>query len=207
MEAAQQLTGFSEKAEEAAGEMDEFFKSAAQGIQSSLADFLFDPFAEGVDDMLYNFTRMIQRMLAEAVAAQIAKALFGGMGKGGSDDWGFVGSAIKMFATSSFAVGGIMSSGGPVPIERYATGGVATSPQMAYFGEGSTPEAFVPVPSGKIPVELSGGGAAPAPQSIRIVNAFDTAVVGEYMGSADGEKIIMNAVRRNASAYRQVLSR
>lgn len=42
------------------------------------------------------------------------------------------------------------------------------------------------------------GMAQPAqPQNIRIVNAFDTSVVGDYMGSDAGEKAIMNVVRRN----------
>jgi len=36
-----------------------------------------------------------------------------------------------------------------------------------------------------------------ATQNLRIVNAFDTQVVGDYMGSDAGEKVIMNAVRRN----------
>lgn len=37
---------------------------------------------------------------------------------------------------------------------------MATSPQVAVFGEGSTPEAYVPVPSGRIPVEMRGMPAA-----------------------------------------------
>jgi len=31
---------------------------------------------------------------------------------------------------------------------------MATSPQVAVFGEGSTPEAYVPAPAGRIPVEV-----------------------------------------------------
>jgi hypothetical protein len=32
-------------------------------------------------------------------------------------------------------------------------------PQMAMFGEGSTPEAYVPLPDGRrIPVQMAGGG-------------------------------------------------
>jgi hypothetical protein len=59
-----------------------------------------------------------------------------------------------------FADGGIMTARGRVPLRRYSAGGIATSPQMAIFGEGSTPEAYVPVPSGRIPVQLSGQGGA-----------------------------------------------
>jgi hypothetical protein len=57
-----------------------------------------------------------------------------------------------------FANGGVMSGGGSAPLTRYAGGGVATSPQLAMFGEGATPEAFVPLPDGRsIPVQMRGG--------------------------------------------------
>jgi len=58
-----------------------------------------------------------------------------------------------------FALGGIMTSDGPLPLNRYALGGVANSPQLALFGEGRGPEAFVPLPDGRrIPVAMQGGG-------------------------------------------------
>jgi len=43
---------------------------------------------------------------------------------------------------------------------------------------------------------LGGGG-------VRVVNAFDSdAIVGDYLGSASGEQVIMNVVRRNARTVR-----
>lgn len=58
-----------------------------------------------------------------------------------------------------FAQGGIMSSSGPLPLRSYATGGIATSPQLALYGEGSMSEAIVPLPNGRsIPVEMRGAG-------------------------------------------------
>jgi hypothetical protein len=49
-----------------------------------------------------------------------------------------------------FAGGGIMTAGGP------AGGGIALEPSVAIFGEGSLPEAYVPLPDGRtIPVTLS----------------------------------------------------
>ena len=64
---------------------------------------------------------------------------------------------------SFFADGGIMTSGGPVPLRKYAGGGIASSPQLAMFGEGSKPEAYVPLPDGRrIPVAMQGcGGGRP----------------------------------------------
>lgn len=61
----------------------------------------------------------------------------------------------------TFADGGIMTSNGPVPLRTYARGGIANSPQMALFGEGSMPEAYVPLPDGRrIPVALKGSSGA-----------------------------------------------
>lgn len=58
-------------------------------------------------------------------------------------------------ASSAFEKGGIMTSEGPVPLRKYAAGGVANDPQVALFGEGSTPEAYVPLPDGRsIPVSI-----------------------------------------------------
>jgi tape measure domain-containing protein len=60
-----------------------------------------------------------------------------------------------------FANGGIMTGDGPVPLKAYARGGIANSPQLAMFGEGSMPEAYVPLPDGRrIPVAMKGGGGS-----------------------------------------------
>lgn len=63
----------------------------------------------------------------------------------------------------AFAKGGVMTARGPLPLHTYASGGIANSPQMAVFGEGRSPEAFVPLPDGRtIPVTMKGGGSAGA---------------------------------------------
>lgn len=97
-------------------------------------------------------------------------------------DWGSVGKALGLSlfgstnisapaaagtfsadpnAVAGFADGGIMTSRGRLPLESYASGGIANRPQIALFGEGRRPEAYVPLPDGKsIPVRQI--GAAPA---------------------------------------------
>ncbi|WP_234729712.1 phage tail length tape measure family protein [Acidocella facilis] len=66
---------------------------------------------------------------------------------------------LGSWAASFFANGGIMTSRGSIPLNMYANGGVANSPQMAVFGEGRGPEAYVPLPDGRsIPVSMKGGG-------------------------------------------------
>jgi hypothetical protein len=64
-----------------------------------------------------------------------------------------------------FANGGVMSEYGPLKLNKYASGGIANSPQMAIYGEGRMNEAYVPLPDGRtIPVTMqgnTGGGSGP----------------------------------------------
>lgn len=54
--------------------LDEMGKQAARNLQDAFADFLFDPFSDGLDGMLTGFLKVLQRMAAEAAAAQIFQA-------------------------------------------------------------------------------------------------------------------------------------
>lgn len=64
-------------------------------------------------------------------------------------------TAANVARIAAMEKGGIVGPGGEMPLRRYARGGVASSPQMAVFGEGSMNEAFVPLPDGRrIPVTL-----------------------------------------------------
>jgi len=75
--------------------------------------------------------------------------------------------SINAFSTA-FARGGIMTDRGPLPLHTYAGGGIADRPQLAVFGEGRRPEAYVPLPDGRsIPVTMQGGGG------VTIVQHFD----------------------------------
>ena len=80
---------------------------------------------------------------------------FGGAGGAGGGDW--LSSAVSMgMSLFGFADGGIMTKHGSIPLRKYANGGIATSPQLAMFGEGSMNEAYVPLPDGRsIPVSFA----------------------------------------------------
>ena len=47
--------------------------------------------------------------------------------------------------------------------------------------------------------------APAAAQNIRIINAFDTAVVGDYIGSDAGEKSVINVIKNNATTMKAIL--
>lgn len=132
-------------------ELDEFGKQAARNLQDHFADFLFDPFDDGIKGMLKGFSETIRRMAAEAAAASLFKKLFGeeggaggwlsqifkgfgGGGGGGSSGGGF-GSVISGIAG---LFGGARAGGGPV-----AAG-------VPYLVGERGPELMVPRQSGKI---------------------------------------------------------
>lgn len=191
-----------EPAERAAAQVSEYWSEAARGIQGAMADFLFDPFTDGLQGMLRGFLDVIRRMLAEAVAAQLAQALFGDIAGGKS------GGYFGAFLAGMFHGGGLVGAPGPsrlmpelafVGAPRYATGGLAglrpnEMPAILHRGE--------EVLTAQDPRHRANGGAS----GVRIVNVIDPALAGDYLSSAAGERTILNVLRRNAGAVRQVIT-
>lgn len=117
-------------------EMQQFAIQAARNMQSIFANYLFDPFKEGLKGMLRGFADMLRRMAAEAAAAQILKGIFGGM----------AGSQNALLAGIGAAFGGGKANGGPV------------SRGTAYLVGERGPELFMPGKSGTI-IPNGGGGS------------------------------------------------
>jgi tape measure domain-containing protein len=97
------------------------------------------------------------------------------------------------------AMGGIMTGSGPVPLKKYAKGGIAYGPQMALFGEGSTPEAYVPLPDGRsIPVKMKGEGAGESKVVVNVDasgsnvqgNGNQASQLGKAIGAAVQQELI-----------------
>jgi hypothetical protein len=117
-----------------------FAQSAAQSMQSAFADFLFDPFENGLKGMLSAFLNVIRRMVAEAASVAILKAIFGGIDTGGGGPF-----ATFVKALTGRASGGPVSSGTP------------------YIVGERGPELFVPNGSGNIVPNNKMGGVTVAP--------------------------------------------
>ena len=119
-------------------------RSTTQDIGTSLAEAFRRGENAGLA-MLNVLDRLASKLLDKALSMAI-DGLFGKVGTAG------LGAVGKLFG---FADGGIMTSSGPLPLMRYAGGGIADQPQIAMFGEGRKPEAFVPLPDGRaIPVKM-----------------------------------------------------
>ncbi|MFZ5675865.1 MAG: hypothetical protein ACOZAM_23155 [Pseudomonadota bacterium] len=113
-------------------------------LKDSVSGFLTD-IRQGVEP-IDALTSALGRLADQLIQMGI-DSLFNAGGPGGA-----AGGLVKALG---FAKGGIMTGRGSMPLRRYAGGGVANSPQLAMFGEGSKPEAYVPLPDGRsIPVKM-----------------------------------------------------
>lgn len=143
---------YSEAARDSASQVKEVLQNAFKGAEDALLKF--------TQTGKLNFKDMARSILEDMARIAIQKSILGPIS---SMFGGF-------FSGAAFANGGIMTSGGPLPLKKYANGGVANSPQLALYGEGRMPEAYVPLPDGRrIPVALQGGGGGgPAVGSVTV---------------------------------------
>jgi lambda family phage tail tape measure protein len=115
--------------------------------------------------MLTDMTEVIVQQLVVAQLAQVLRNILSGPTAavgGGLPGFGMDQIVPGIFSGAGpikFANGGVMTDHGPLALKTYARGGIANTPQLAMFGEGSMPEAYVPLPDGKrIPVAMQGSG-------------------------------------------------
>ena len=150
--------------------MTEYGVQAARNMQSSFAEFLFDPFSEGLGGMLNGFAKTLQRMAAEAAAAQIFKSIggwasgytgagsswinaIGGLIAGGKAEGGYTGPGGKyeprgivhagevVWSQADVkAVGGPRAANAMRPTAGYANGGGPGLPQSRTLGQSAAPQ-------------------------------------------------------------------
>ncbi len=161
------------------------FKSFALSVLADIAKIQMQKFAAGLVGMALN---------AFTGGAMSGGPQIGGTGAGPSafgvqpgSNFGAVGSGFSSVGAVPFANGGIMTEIGPVALRKYANGGIANTPQLALYGEGSMREAYVPLPDGRtIPVTLKGeqgGGGSSGSPDVAI-----SIVVNQGGEGGDGDK-------------------
>lgn len=125
-------------------------------------------------------------MILMSIAMQGASASLYGLAAAASS------AAAASTATAAFANGGIMTGSGSVPLQKYARGGIAKTPQLALFGEGSMAEAYVPLPDGRsIPVTMQGDmrGAGGAANVVNIsINVNENGQASTSKSGADNDR-------------------
>ncbi|MEE8482748.1 MAG: hypothetical protein V3S12_05290, partial [Acidiferrobacterales bacterium] len=117
-------------AKDAFDQLTVFADQAARNMQDAFAEFLFDPFKDGLDGMLKGFLDVIRRMLAQQAAAQ----LFGSLSNF------FGGNALTEISPASFA---------PTPRTYFPT-----------YAHGGSVDAGVPIKVGELGTEIFVPGAS-----------------------------------------------
>lgn len=142
------------------------FGVAFSSMEDSLVSFIktgklnFKNFADSVISEIIRITvrQAVLAPLVGAVSSAFAGAASGAASSGSSQVGSGTYSSFQNSGSYQFAEGGVMTGDGPLSLRKYANGGIAKSPQLALYGEGSQPEAFVPLPDGRtIPVTVKGG--------------------------------------------------
>lgn len=129
--------GLKDKGKDAMAELTQAIEGWGKQATDAFVEFVFTGKAS-FKDLVNSILKDIARML---IQQNITKPLF---------------AAIS--GAFAFAGGGVMTDQGPLPLKTYAKGGIADRPQLAMFGEGRMPEAYVPLPDGRtIPVTMQGG--------------------------------------------------
>lgn len=159
--AKEALRDYLQSARDVATQTKNLFSRAFLGMEDAIVQF--------VQTGKLSFADLARQIEADLIRIAIRQAVVFGINSalGGTD-------VVRTFSGSSagakfgglggnyqFANGGIMTEFGSVPLRKYASGGIANRPQMALFGEGSMPEAYVPLPDGRsIPVTMNGGNGS-----------------------------------------------
>jgi hypothetical protein len=130
----QEMDSMAGKTKKTSEEMNQYMIQAARNMQDAFADFLFDPFENGIKGMLKSFIDALRRMVAQAIASKIFTALAG----------------------MSNPVGSFLSMGLP----SRDSGGRGTPGQPYLIGQKAQPEIFIPDSAGTFIAnadELGGG--------------------------------------------------
>ncbi len=106
-------------------ELTQFGVQAARNIQDAFADFLFNPFEDGLNGMLKGFGDTVRKMLSQVAANQILSGLFGGLAGSSNSFLSFIGKSFSTPVhhdggtfTPKFHVGGLNNNEGFAILER-----------------------------------------------------------------------------------------
>lgn len=221
---AEEYAKAGEQVRDTSDQMSQFARRAAENMQDAFADFLFDPFQDGLRGMALAFVNTLRRLAAEALAADIFDTIrraFRGNGQtpsvqtssNVSGGGGFLRRILSLFG---FDEGGYTGPGGRTQPAGLVHKGeyVFSAPAVSRLGVGFldalhnlTKESSIPsfgYANGGVVDQIAslGGGQG---VKIRINNVIDPKILYDYMASSEGERIFTNFVTRNSSRITQIL--
>lgn len=186
------------------------FAEAATNAGVDALTGLFEDLAEGsksakdaIRDFAAAFARSMLQIAARALATyavlQLLEAIFPGAGR-------LVAGAGSVSAGTKHS-GGIVGVGGPrraVPAWTFAAAPRFHGGGMIGLKPGEVPiiaQMGEEVLARDDPRNRANGGAT----GVRIINAIDPNIVGDYMASSSGERTLVNVIERNRGAIKQIL--
>jgi hypothetical protein len=187
------------------GDMENAFDGWASYYSRELNDMLWDS-EFSFKRIAESFGRMITEMLIQSAMADIMGELFGTEGKNGEGGKaGLISTGINAVidAWTASAKGNVFSNG--QHLTAYARGGIVDKPTVFPMARGvglmgeAGPEAVMPLTrtsSGDLGVKTEGSSQQQA-NNIKIINVLDPSIVGDYMATNEGERVIMNIVQKN----------
>jgi lambda family phage tail tape measure protein len=186
------LNEYVDGVKDVASQTKKLFADAFKGMEDSLVDFVKTgklSFSDLANSIIEDLIRIAIR---KGITGPIADGLGSAFGGGGGVGFSFSGATA-----SAFANGGIMTARGSLPLKTYASGGIANSPQVAVFGEGRTPEAYVPLPDGRsIPVSMKGGAGGDVFNiSVTVQDGGQPQATGNSQKGGELGKVIANIVQ------------
>ena len=258
--------------------MSEFAVQAARNMQTAFADFLFDPFQDGLQGMLLGMVNILRQMTSEALAAKIFEtvgaegALKGLMSLGTKTTDAAAQQAAAVAASAALTTGAAtagtaITTGAVTGATALTASGTATAASIVagaqtaaailaaasagggagggvggilsglfhsggIVGSGGAARMMPPIAFANAPRYHSGGIAGLAPDelpavlrrneevltrndprhryngggqqavTLKNINLFDTQVIGDYLATGEGEKVVLNIVSRNRNMLR-----
>lgn len=181
---AKGLRSVAEEAEQVGKQMESATTRAFNGMTDALVNFVMTG--------KLDFRTLANSIISDLIRIQIQRAIT-------------LPLANAMAGFFGFSSGGVMTSAGPTALRSYASGGIANSPQLALFGEGSRPEAYVPLPDGRsIPVTMSGAGGGGDVFNISVsLTDSGASSRGDDPGGRDLGRAIASAVRQELLAQKR----
>lgn len=143
---------------------------------------------------------------------------YGLVGERGPELVGGPARVISRVATASALQSGVAQRmpGGAVMVHGYDAGGTIPRGKMGVVGERG-PEIVLPSGVARLPSRVTAATPAPAMPApvnvaaphvtvpVRVINSLDPTIVGEFLGGEDGERLVLNVMRRNPEALRGIL--